>query len=148
MSGAHGLKVLLIDDSKVVRRILRRLLKKDARVGHLFVASNAADGYSLFKIARPDVVVLDLALPDLHGLDILKLIKRATPRCVVIVLTNCTAPEMRQECLRHGADSFLNKESDLITVPGAIPMLYEIARTRSQPERNKRATEERSRQLL
>lgn len=142
MNEGRGLKVLLIDDSKVVRRILRRLLKKDARVGHLFVASNAADGYSLFKIARPDVVVLDLDLPDLHGLDILKLIKRATPTCVVIILTNCTAPEMRQECLRQGADSFLNKEAELLTIAGAIPMLYEFARDRLQPERNKRVTKE------
>jgi DNA-binding NarL/FixJ family response regulator len=139
MSGTHRIKVLLIDDSKVVRRILKRLLKKDARVGHLFVASNAADGYSLFKIARPDVVVLDLKLPDLHGLDVLKMIKRATPSCVVIVLTNCTAPEMRQECLRHGADSFLNKETELITIAGAIPMLYEFARTRSHAEKSNHA---------
>jgi DNA-binding NarL/FixJ family response regulator len=143
MSGGHQLKVLLIDDSKVVRRILRRLLKKDARVGHLFVASNAADGYSLYKISRPDVVVLDLDLPDLHGLEILKMIKRATPRCVVIILTNSNGPEMREACLRHGADSFLNKESELVTIAGAIPRLYEFARTRLRPATNSHAMDKK-----
>lgn len=136
MSASHRLKVLLIDQSKAVRRVLARLSKKDRHVGHLFVASNAADGYSLFKISRPDVVVLDLDLPDLHGLDILKLIKRARPACVVIILTNCSAPEMRHECLRHGADSFLHKESDLLSLAGAIPMLHELARTRPRPANN------------
>src|SRR5215475_1443933 len=125
-----GLKVLLIDDSAVVRRIVKRLLKGDSRVRHFFVAANAADGYSLFKILRPDAVVLDLKLPDLHGLEILKRIKGSVPRCVVIILTNCDAPEMREECLRHGADSFLVKESDLLRVGSAILALCEPRRGR------------------
>jgi DNA-binding NarL/FixJ family response regulator len=105
-----GLKVLLIDDSAVVRRILKRLLKGDSRVQHFFVAANAADGSSLFKISRPDAVVLDL----------------------VIILTNCDAPEMREECLRHGADSFLIKESDLLRVVSAIPALCGPVRARKR----------------
>jgi DNA-binding NarL/FixJ family response regulator len=136
MSNSRGLKVLLIDDSAVVRRILKRLLKGDARFQHFFTAANAADGYSLFKISRPDAVVLDLNLPDLHGLEILKLIKGSAPRCVVIVLTNCNAPEMRRECLRHGADSFLTKESGLLAVVSAIPALCQHDRgpTQSAPK--------------
>jgi DNA-binding NarL/FixJ family response regulator len=132
MSSSRGLKVLLIDDSAVVRRIVKRLLKGDARVQHFFVAANAADGYSLFKISRPDAVVLDLNLPDLHGLEILKRIKGSAPRCVVIILTNCDAPEMRKECLRHGADSFLIKESDLLKVAAAISALCSPVRGRKR----------------
>ncbi len=123
-----GLKILLIDDSAVVRRILKRLLKGDSRVQHFFAAANAADGYSLFKISRPDAVVLDLNLPDLHGLEILKRIKGTAPWCIVIILTNCDAPEMREECLRHGADSFLRKELDLLSIVSAIPALCTCAR--------------------
>ena len=131
MSSGRGLKVLLIDDSSVVRRIIKRLLKKESRVQHLFTAANAADGYSLFKISRPDAVVLDLKLPDLHGLEILKRIKSSAPRCVVIILTNCDKPETREECLRHGADSFLKKETDLLRVVSAIPALCQPGRGRS-----------------
>jgi two-component system nitrate/nitrite response regulator NarL len=129
-----GFKVLLIDDSAVVRRILKRLLKGDSRVQHFFAAANAADGYSLFKISRPDAVVLDLDLPDLHGLEILKRIKGSSPRCIVIILTNCDAPDIREECLRHGADSFLIKESDLLKVVSAIPALCGPARSRKLTE--------------
>jgi Response regulator containing a CheY-like receiver domain and an HTH DNA-binding domain len=127
-----GLKVLLIDDSAVIHRIVKRLLKRDSRIQHFFAAANAADGYSLFKISRPDAVVLDLNLPDLHGLEILKRIKGSSPRCVVIVLTNCDLPEMRAECLRHGADSFLVKESDLLRVVSAIAALCGPARGRKR----------------
>jgi DNA-binding NarL/FixJ family response regulator len=122
----------LIDDSAVVRRIVKRLLKNDSRVQHLFTAANAADGYSLFKISRPDAVVLDLKLPDLHGLEILKRIKSSAPRCVVIILTNCDKPETREECLRHGADSFLKKETDLLRVVSAIPALCQSGRGRTR----------------
>src|SRR6266436_4421278 len=132
MSSGGGLKILLIDDSAVVRRILKRLFKGDARVQHFFAAANAADGYSLFKISRPDAVVLDLNLPDLHGLEILKRIKGSSPRCVVIILSNRDVPEMREECLRHGADSFLIKESDLLRVVSAIPALCRPARGRKR----------------
>lgn len=146
MSVGRGLKVLLIDDSAAVRRIVKRLLKGDSRVQHLFTATNAADGYSLFKISRPDAVVLDLKLPDLHGLEILKRIKSSAPRCVVIILTNCDKPEMREECLRHGADSFLKKESDLLRVVSTIPALCQPSRARAHSGAKNGTTNEKKRQ--
>jgi DNA-binding NarL/FixJ family response regulator len=146
MSGGRGLKVLLIDDSAVVRRIVKRLLKGDSRVQHLFTAANAADGYSLFKISRPDAVVLDLKLPDLHGLEILKRIKSSAPRCVVIILTNCDKPETREECLRHGADSFLKKESDLLKVVSAIPALCQSGRAHARSGAKNGTTDEKKRE--
>jgi len=144
MSGSRGLRVLLIDDSAVVRRVLKRTLKRGSRVQHLFVTSNAADGYALFKISRPDAVVLDLDLPDLHGLEILKRMKSAVPKCVVIILTNCDAPEMREACLRHGADSFLRKNSDLLTVASALSLLCTTPRSGSRSGAAKKTTNDKS----
>jgi DNA-binding NarL/FixJ family response regulator len=146
MNGGRGLKVLLIDDSAVVRRIMKRMLKGDSRVQHFFTAANAADGYSLFKISRPDAVVLDLKLPDLHGLEVLKRIKGSVPRCVVIILTNCDKPETRDECLRHGADSFLKKETDLLRVVTAIAELCQRGRGRGRSETKNRAIDEQARE--
>jgi DNA-binding NarL/FixJ family response regulator len=146
MSSGGGLKVLLIDDSAMVRRIMNRLLKGDSRVQHFFTAANAADGYSLFKISRPDAVVLDLKLPDLHGVEILKRIKGSAPRCVVIILTNCDKPETREECLRHGADSFLKKEADLLRVVSAIAALCQPGRGRGRSEAKNRAIDEEARE--
>lgn len=120
MKSNRGFNILLIDGSAVVRGVLKRQLRVDSRVQHFFVASNAADGFSLFKISRPDVVILDLDLPDLHGLEILKLIKSAARKCAVIVLTNSDTPDMQELCLRHGADAFMSKEIDLIATAGEI----------------------------
>lgn len=113
MNRVGGLKVLLIDNSILVRRVLCRALKTDSHIQHLFEASNAADGYSLFKICQPDVVVLDLDLPDIHGLEILKKIKRKAPLCAVIILTSSHAADLRDACLSCGADFFLSKGAKL-----------------------------------
>jgi DNA-binding NarL/FixJ family response regulator len=115
-----GLTVLLVDDSVFVRRVLCGLLRRNPDIDRLFEASDAAEGYSLFKICRPDVVVLDLELPDTPGLEVLKLIKKADPSCMVIILTTLSGQEVRRECLRLGADWFLSKDPDLLTVSDAI----------------------------
>ena len=132
-----GLTVLLVDDSVFVRRVLSRLLGSNPRIKRLFEASDAAEGYSLFKVCRPDVVILDLELPDKHGFEILKLIKRGTPSCLVIILTSVTAPEVREEALRLGADSFLLKDTGLLRVSEMIATICEekLKRGRSGKDR-------------
>ena len=127
-----GLTVLLVDDSVFVRRVLSRLLGSNPRVGRLFEASDAAEGYSLFKICRPNVVILDLELPDKHGFEVLKLIKRASPSCLVIILTSLAGPEVREEALRLGADHFLLKESGLLRVAESITTICDTKRKRGR----------------
>jgi DNA-binding NarL/FixJ family response regulator len=117
------LTVLLVDDSLVVRRVLGKLLDRHPRIGRVFAASDAAEGYSLFKVSRPDAVVLDLELPDLHGVEVLKQMKSADPSCIVIVLTSVAETGVRDECLRLGANRFVNKEQGLRTVPDTIATL-------------------------
>ena len=134
-----GLTVLVVDDSVVIRRVLGQLLEKHPRVERVFQASDAAEGYSLFKISRPDAVVLDLELPDLHGLEVLKHMKSADPACVVIVLTTLGAPDVREECLRLGANRFLNKENGVGTVPGTIAALCPPVRPPHADETGRKA---------
>ena len=120
MSEIEGISVLLVDDSTLIRRRVRQMLEKDARIGRLIEAGDAAEGYSLFKICRPDVVVLDLELPDLSGLDVLKSIKETARSSIVIILTTYSEPEIRNECLRRGASAFVTKHSGLLTIVETI----------------------------
>jgi len=145
-----GLTVLVVDDSMVIRRVLAQLLGNHPRVGRIFEASDAAEGYSLFKIARPDAVVLDLELPDLPGLEVLRMMKSANPACVVIVLTSLIAPEVREECLRSGANWFVTKEQGVNTVantvaalcgPGQLPSRAENGRENGFPAHTKAKAE-------
>ena len=101
--------VLLVDDSAFVRKRLCALLEDDGCVGRLMEANCALDAWLLFKLFHPDIVVLDLQLPDFNGMEVLRRIKQSSTKCVVIILSNCREPAVRDECKRHGADCFLHK---------------------------------------
>jgi DNA-binding NarL/FixJ family response regulator len=134
------INVLIVDDSVFVRNVLGKLLEAQPRIQHVFRARNAAEALLLFESRHPDVVVLDLELPDEHGLSVLKSIKQSRPSSVVIILSSL---ELGEECFRAGADWFLPKEEGLASVPQTIEALCRAghiptnARSRSTKPTNK-----------
>lgn len=79
-------KVLVIDDSPVMRVMLCEMLKS---LGHMVVgeADSGASGLRLFKETKPDLVTLDISLPDENGLQVLAKLRRADPTARVIIVT-------------------------------------------------------------
>jgi DNA-binding NarL/FixJ family response regulator len=132
MTNRPPVSVLIVDDSSMIRVALRQMMEKDPRFGRLIEATNAAEGFSLFQANQPDAVVLDLQLPDVNGLEVLKMMKAAQPSAVVVVLTGHNEPEIREECLRRGADWFIEKAPGLQTVASSLLWLCSSReRTRS-----------------
>ena len=121
------LSVLIVDDSSVVRRRLSALVAEDGRLRVVAEASGALEGLYGFKTHQPDAVVLDLQMPGLNGVELLRRIKLTAPRCVVIVLTNYPPAAVREECERSGADYFLHKATEFERV---VVILGALARTR------------------
>ena len=86
--------VLLVDDTPDVRMLVRRALE---RSGGLEVVAEVGDGAAAVEAARhhqPDVVLLDIAMPVMDGLEALPLIRQVAPRATVIMLSAFTADEM------------------------------------------------------
>jgi DNA-binding NarL/FixJ family response regulator len=132
MTNRAPISVLVVDDSSRIRTSLRQMMEPDPRFGKLLEAANATEGFSLFELNRPDAVVLDLQLPDLNGLEVLKMMKAAHPAAVVVVLTSHNEPEIREECRRRGADWFIEKAPGLATVASSLLWLcFSSQRTRS-----------------
>jgi DNA-binding NarL/FixJ family response regulator len=104
--------VLVVDDSAIVRERLRVLLAEHESVRQVLEAASGADAWTLFQQHAPEVVLLDIYLPDRRGLEVLSRIKRAAPSCLVIVLTNLGDAVFRQETQRRGADHFLHKATE------------------------------------
>jgi DNA-binding response OmpR family regulator len=99
--------VLVIDDEPDIRRFLSRAL-----VGHGFFVDCAPDGSSgvaLAKTGRYQLVVLDLLLPDEHGVSVLKAITAARPEQAVIVVSALSDVESKVRCLELGANDYLTK---------------------------------------
>ena len=127
-------RVLLADDHRLLREAFTRLLETDCEV-----VGAVADGRALLAAApevRPDIVVLDVAMPLLNGLDAARQLKRAMPHVKVIFLTMNEDPEVAAEAFRAGASGYLLKRttsSELLDAirdvqKGGSPMTAHIAR--------------------
>jgi DNA-binding NtrC family response regulator len=114
-------KILLVDDAEDVRELLATVLRDE------FEVSQADSGAALreaFAEPQPDVVLLDIKLPDADGLDLLPEIKKQWPDTEVIVLTGNASIEAAIEATKRGAFHFINKPFDtqalLVTVERAL----------------------------
>jgi DNA-binding NarL/FixJ family response regulator len=100
-------RVLLADDHAEVLRALARLLRPACEV-----VGSVMDGDELFDAAtrlKPDVVVIDLNMPGLSGLENCRRIKRAMPQAQVIIVTAANDEEIGEQALRCGAAAFVFK---------------------------------------
>jgi two-component system KDP operon response regulator KdpE len=102
-------KILVIEDDTAIRRLLRVTLE---RAGHAVAeASSAREGLSLLGIEKPQVVLLDLGLPDRDGLELVQLIK-AQAAATLIVVSAREATAEKVAALDLGADDYLTKPFD------------------------------------
>jgi DNA-binding NarL/FixJ family response regulator len=102
-------RVLLADDHRLLREAFAQLLSPSCEI-----VGAVADGRALLAAAKelqPDVVVLDIAMPVLNGLDAARQLKRSQPDIKVIFLTVSEDPDLAAEALRSGASAFLLKNS-------------------------------------
>jgi two-component system, NtrC family, response regulator AtoC len=107
-------KVLVIDDEANVRMVTELLL---TRMGHqVLLADNGRMGLQLFRRERPDVIVLDVKMPEMDGIEVLKQIRRVDLKQPVIVLTGDNSPETEREVRALGVSEFIVKGSSLASL--------------------------------
>jgi DNA-binding NarL/FixJ family response regulator len=114
------IRVLLVEDHTIVRQGLRALLES---AGDLEVVGEAGRGDEAVQMAaslQPDVVLMDLSLPGLHGTEALRRIKTATPRTRVVVLSMHVAPEIVARARAAGCDGYVVKGADVAELADAI----------------------------
>ena len=104
--------VLLIDDSEVVRAGLRTLLGTDAAVAIVGEAATVASGVEAAARLRPDLVLLDIRLPDGTGFEACRQILKHAPDTRVLILSSIADDAMVDEAIRSGANGYLLKEID------------------------------------
>jgi DNA-binding NarL/FixJ family response regulator len=105
------LRVILADDHTLVRAGLRKLLESVPQVD---VVGEAQDGLELLELAaklKPDLVVLDIAMPGLNGLEAAARLQRSAPATRVLVLSMHQSEEYVRQALRSGASGYLLKDA-------------------------------------
>lgn len=104
----HAPKVLIVEDDAHIRRLLRVAVE---RVGYRAVeAATAREGLSLLDIDKPDLVLLDLGLPDRDGLEMIQIVKARGAAAIVVSARDDTAEKVA--ALDLGADDYLTKPFD------------------------------------
>lgn len=105
------MKILIVDDHPLLRSGLGRLFAIEFGA-EIFEAADASEGVSRFRQAKPDVIILDLNLPDQSGLSLLRRIKSEDPTACVVVLSMHDDTLSAAACLRSGAIAYLSKSAE------------------------------------
>jgi DNA-binding NarL/FixJ family response regulator len=111
-------EIMIVDDSPPTRRALKALLSQQSGIEVVAEASNGIDAIHLIETRIPDLVLMDILMPRMDGLETTKYIKREWPQIRIIILT--MYPERQAEALAKGADAFLVKGCALEEMMGAI----------------------------
>jgi two-component system, NarL family, response regulator LiaR len=107
------IRLLIVEDHAVVRQSLRFVLDQEPDIEVVGEASSAAQALSLGAATQPDVVLLDLLLPDADGITVLKRLREAHPDVAVVVLTSAPDDAHLLAALHGGAASYLEKTAGI-----------------------------------
>ncbi|MSR77441.1 MAG: response regulator [Candidatus Omnitrophica bacterium] len=104
-------KILVIDDEPDIGELIRDCLSfKDLEV---FIAPNAEEGIALAQKEKPDLILLDILLPKVGGLECLRRLKQTLPDVVVVVLSGVQDENIATEAIRRGAYDYITKPFNL-----------------------------------
>jgi DNA-binding NarL/FixJ family response regulator len=119
-----SIRVFLADDHAVVRDGLRVLLEAQDDISVVGVAANGRQAVDQVRKLRPDVVVMDIAMPELNGIEATRQISESCPSTQVVILSMHSSPEHVFRALQAGARGYLIKESAGKEVGVAVRALH------------------------
>lgn len=118
------MKVLVVEDHPIVVSGCRAMLAEDAGI-ELIEANTLSDGRKLYESEQPDVMVVDINLPDGSGLDFSRDVAAGNPDAKIIVFTMSDAPVLAMQAIENGAKGYVSKNGDPEGLKSAI---YSVAR--------------------
>lgn len=118
------IRLLLVDDHAVVRSGLRMLLENEADLNIVGEADTGRQALELVEVLNPDVVIMDITLPDISGIEVTRLIKEAHPKMAVVALTIHEDQQYFFEMLQAGASGYVPKRAAPDDLIAAIRTAY------------------------
>lgn len=114
------IRILIADDHAILRHGLKQIISENDDMAVTGEAENGAQAMLLVRQNTFDVVVLDVTLPDRNGIDVLKMVKKETPKTAVLMLSMHPEEHYALRALRAGASGYLTKQSAPAQLVNAI----------------------------
>jgi DNA-binding NarL/FixJ family response regulator len=117
------IRILVVDDHPIVRQGLKTLLEGHAGWEVIGEASDGAEAVEKAKDLSPDVMVLDVTMPRMNGLEACRLLRRQSPALEILFVTQHDSPQMMREALEAGARGYVVKSNaarDLLAAVEAV----------------------------
>lgn len=124
MTAEPPIRVMLADDHQVLREGLRALLESQADMRVVAEAGTGEEAVQLCRVAKPDVVVMDLGMPGMSGLDAIREIRRQRPEVRIVVLSMHGGKEIVLQALQAGSDGYVPKSSAHTSLLQAIRAVH------------------------
>lgn len=119
--------VLIADDSPAIVERLTEMLKEIPGLQYVGEAQTVQETIRIVQEKRPDALILDLQMPGGSGLDVLRAIRPKLPALRVLVCTNYSTLQHREECVAAGSDSFVDKSTEFEKIPEILSDWYSEA---------------------
>jgi len=118
------IKVLLVDDQDILVEGLKLILDKEEDIEICGTAHNGEKAYELCKWKKPDVVLMDIKMPEVNGVEATAMIKRDFPNAKIIMLTTFNDDEYIYDALKNGAIGYLLKDASPAQIADAIRKVF------------------------
>lgn len=109
--GNKSYRVLVVDDHQVMRKGVRALLESDSVWEVCGEAENGRLAVEKTRELNPDLVILDLTMPEMNGLEAARQIRQVSPQTKIVIFSMHESPQVRKEARDAGADAFVSKSS-------------------------------------
>jgi len=108
-------RVVIADDDVLIRFTIRRIIESDFDV--VAEAANGREAVEVVETVQPDVVLLDISMPKMNGLEAAAFIKERHPRITILMVSSYSSPVYTNEARRRGASGYVVKGAGLLAFP-------------------------------
>jgi DNA-binding NarL/FixJ family response regulator len=115
-----SIRIEIAEDQRLIRELLAGVLAREADFQIVAEATNGREAIALAQSTRPDILVLDVSLPDMDGMEVARTLRKAQPKLVILALSIHEEPYFVQEMLRAGADGYVVKSAAVKELVQAI----------------------------
>lgn len=117
------MRIVVVDDSPLLRDRIKDLFKNLKNVEIVGEAVNGLDGLRLIENIRPDLAILDIRLPEMNGIEILKKIREKGINIKICMLTSYPYKQYKDRCMAEGSDYFFDKNHDIQQILDVVTKL-------------------------